>query len=410
MRIVVGLAGSIAAYKTPFIIRQLRQMGHEVRVIPTQSALQFIGRSALAAVSGHAIDTSVFDDPRGVDHVAIGEWAELVLIAPASADLIARLRIGRADDLLTATALVAQCPIAIAPAMHSQMWAHPATRDNIEVLRSYGVHIIEPAVGRLTGPDSGPGRLPDPEQIVDEALAFASSQIGTCLAGKKVVISAGGTREAIDPVRYIGNRSSGRQGVALANAAFRQSAQVTLIAGTTDEGVLERLDRRINVIRTISADEMYRAVRSSAADADVVIMAAAVADFKVADRCDHKMKKSDSSAQVTITLTPNVDILSSLTKDPLPNRHEQIVVGFAAETGDEHASVLDYGRIKARKKGADLLVVNEVGAERGFGDRPNEITILNSSAEVVATASGSKETVAYEIIATIGQMLNPNLR
>ena len=413
-RVVVGVSGAIAAYKAPFVVRLLRQAGHEVKVVATESALRFIGAPALAAVSGQAVSTGVFDGPAAVAHVAVAERAELVLVAPASADLLARVRAGRADDLLTATILTSQAPVVLAPAMHTQMWLNPATQDNVAVLRERGLTVIEPDSGRLTGKDSGVGRLPEPEQIVSEALAVLdrvpgakdgarAGEYGGALTGRHVVVSAGGTREPIDPVRYLGNRSSGRQGCALAVAAVEQGARVTLVQAHVASELLEALPPRVAVISAGTAHDMLHAVREAARDADAVIMAAAVADFRPVTVAATKIKKQasarvdlDGELTMSIELTANPDILTGLVTDP--PRVGQVVVGFAAETGDDDGDVLFHGAAKARRKGAHLLAVNAVGEDLGFGDVPNAVVVLDAQGSEVARGQGSKMEVARLLI------------
>ena len=413
-RVVVGVSGSIAAYKAPFVVRLLRQAGHEVKVVATESALRFIGAPALAAVSGQAVSTGVFDDPAAVEHVAVAERAELVLVAPASADLLARVRAGRADDLLTATILTSQAPVVLAPAMHTHMRLNPATQDNVAVLRERGLTVIEPDSGRLTGKDSGVGRLPEPEQIVSEALAVLdrvpgakdgarAGEYGGALTGRHVVVSAGGTREPIDPVRYLGNRSSGRQGCALAVAAVEQGARVTLVQAHVASELLEALPPRVAVISAGTAHDMLHAVREAARDADAVIMAAAVADFRPVTVAATKIKKQasarvdlDGELTMSIELTANPDILTGLVTDP--PRVGQVVVGFAAETGDDDGDVLFQGAAKARRKGAHLLAVNAVGEDLGFGDVPNAVVVLDAQGSEVARGQGSKMEVARLLI------------
>ncbi len=450
-RIVVGVSGSISAYKATFIIRQLRAAGHEVKVVASAAALKFIGESTLAALSGAPVASQLFSDAGAVEHVAIAEWAQLLLIAPASADLIAKLAVGRADDMLTTTALTATAPIVISPAMHTQMWQHPATVANIEILRSRGVKVIEPASGRLTGKDSGPGRLPEPEQIVAQALEFlrqsehskaASNgggaqvvdavqnqgepsqdqpgqeqpdqelaaqdlQFSQDLAGKHFVISAGGTREAIDPVRFLGNRSSGLQGIALARAAVERGAHVTLVAANIEAALLAQLPEQVEIVKVVSALQLRDAVHEAGRSAQVIVMCAAVADFRPKTYAGFKLKKSTDSGETdksyTLELVENPDILAGLAAQRL--NEGQVIVGFAAETGDEHTSALEYGRRKALKKGADLLAVNTVGATSGFGDVANEIHILDSHGQQVGHSAGSKLQVARDLVELIAQRL-----
>ena len=448
----MGVSGSISAYKATFIIRQLRAAGHEVKVVASAAALKFIGESTLAALSGAPVASQLFSDAGAVEHVAIAEWAQLLLIAPASADLIAKLAVGRADDMLTTTALTTTAPIVISPAMHTQMWQHPATVANVEILRSRGVKVIEPASGRLTGKDSGPGRLPEPEQIVAQALEFlrqsehfkaASNgggaqvvdavqnqgepsqdqpgqeqpdqelaaqdlQFSQDLAGKHFVISAGGTREAIDPVRFLGNRSSGRQGTALARAAVERGAHVTLVAANIEAALLAQLPEQVEVVKVVSALQLRDAVHEAGRSAQVIVMCAAVADFRPKTYAGFKLKKSTDSGETdksyTLELVENPDILAGLAAQRL--NEGQVIVGFAAETGDEHTSALEYGRRKALKKGADLLAVNTVGATSGFGDVANEIHVLDSHGQQVGHSAGSKLQVARDLVELIAQRLS----
>ncbi len=450
-RIVVGVSGSISAYKATFIIRQLRAAGHEVKVVASAAALKFIGESTLAALSGAPVASQLFSDAGAVEHVAIAEWAQLLLIAPASADLIAKLAVGRADDMLTTTALTTTAPIVISPAMHTQMWQHPATVANVETLRVRGVKVIEPASGHLTGKDSGPGRLPEPEQIVAQALEFlrqsehskaASNgggaqvvdavqnqgepgqdqpgqnqpgqelaaqdlQFSQDLAGKHFVISAGGTREAIDPVRFLGNRSSGLQGIALARAAVERGAHVTLVAANVEAALLAQLPEQVEVVKVVSALQLRDAVHEAGRSAQVIIMCAAVADFRPKTYAGFKLKKSTDSGETdksyTLELVENPDILAGLASQRL--NESQVIVGFAAETGDEHTSALEYGRRKALKKGADLLAVNTVGVTSGFGDVANEIHVLDSHGQQVGHSAGSKLQVARDLVELIAQRL-----
>ncbi len=399
MRIVLGVAGGIAAYKAVLLLRLLREQGHAVRVVPTHASLEFVGRATWEALSGEPVTTDVFEDVDQVAHVAIGKGAELVVVAPATADLLARAAAGRADDLLTATLLVARCPVLLAPAMHTEMWEHPATVANVATLRERGVHVLDPAQGRLTGADSGPGRLPEPDQIAAAALSLVDLHRDggrdrvADLAGRRVVVSAGGTREPLDPVRFLGNRSSGRQGVALARAAAERGAHVTLAAANVASDVAADAGPGVEVVAVETGEELRHAVRTAAKDADVVVMAAAVADYRPADVADAKLKKSGEAP--VLTLVETTDILRELVTDP--PRRGQTVVGFAAETGDAHGSVLDHARAKARRKGADLLVVNPVGGGRGFGTTTNEITVLDRDGAVVSTAAGTKSQVAHAV-------------
>lgn len=396
MRILLGVCGGIAAYKTATLLRLFTEAGHDVRVVPTRSSLEFVGKATWEALSGHPVTTDVFENVAEVEHVSLGQSADLVVVAPATADLLARAASGRADDLLTASLLVTRCPVLIAPAMHTEMWRHPATQANVATLRERGVHVLEPDDGRLTGRDSGPGRMPEPSAVAAAALALVGPQD---LAGRTVVISAGGTREPLDPVRFLGNRSTGRQGAALARAAQRRGADVVLVAANlavpTPSGV--------RVVTVETAAEMADAVHAAARGADVVVMAAAVADHRPVAVSTHKIKKG-RGVPPPITLEPTEDVLSAL----VARRPEaQVVVGFAAETGDDAGDVLAHGREKARRKGASLLVVNEVGPGRGFGTEDNAVTVLDARGEVVASAAGSKDEVADAVLDAVVPLLAP---
>ncbi|MCV2394600.1 bifunctional phosphopantothenoylcysteine decarboxylase/phosphopantothenate--cysteine ligase CoaBC [Actinotalea sp. M2MS4P-6] len=387
MRILLGVAAGIAAYKSALLLRLFTEAGHDVRVVPTRASLEFVGRATWEALSGHPVTVDVFDDVPSVEHVKLGREAELVVVAPATADLLARAASGRCDDLLTAALLTVRCPVLVAPAMHTEMWLHPATQANVATLRARGIHVLEPAVGRLTGPDTGPGRLPDPEDIARAALALVAPQD---LAGRHIVISAGGTREPIDPVRFLGNRSSGHQGYALARAAARRGAQVTVVAAN----VALPDPHGVEVRRVETTAELAEAVRAAAVTADVVVMAAAVADFRPDEPAATKIKKVGDGAP-TIRLTQTEDVLAGLVATRRPG---QVVVGFAAETGDADGDVQAHGAAKARRKGADLLVVNPVGVGVGFGDVPNEVTLLDAAGHVVATGAGAKDEVAELVL------------
>ncbi|MFF2655434.1 bifunctional phosphopantothenoylcysteine decarboxylase/phosphopantothenate--cysteine ligase CoaBC [Streptomyces sp. NPDC058045] len=384
-RVVLGVSGGIAAYKACELLRRLTESGHDVRVVPTAAALHFVGAPTWSALSGHPVSTEVWDDVHEVPHVRIGQEADLVVVAPATADLLAKAAHGLADDLLTNTLLTARCPVVFAPAMHTEMWEHPATAENVATLRRRGHLVIEPAVGRLTGTDTGKGRFPDPAEIFE--LCRRTLTRGTRpadLAGKHVVISAGGTREPLDPVRFLGNRSSGKQGYALARTAAARGARVTLLAANTALPDPAGVD----VVPVGTAVQLREAVREAAAEADVVVMAAAVADFRPAHYATGKIKKQDGREPEPITLVRNPDILAETAADrPRPG---QLVVGFAAETDD----VLANGRAKLRRKGCDLLVVNEVGEHRTFGTEENEAVVLGADGTETPVPRGPKEDLA----------------
>jgi phosphopantothenoylcysteine decarboxylase/phosphopantothenate--cysteine ligase len=389
LRVVLGVAGGIAAYKAVELLRLLTESGHDVRVVPTRSALEFVGAPTWAALSGRPVTAEVWGDVHEVPHVRVGQQADLVVVAPATADLLARAAAGLADDLLTSTLLTTRAPVLLAPAMHTEMWQHPATQANVATLRKRGAVVLDPAVGRLTGADSGPGRLPEPQAIFAACLRLLAGPgpaAGTDLVGRHVVVSAGGTREHLDPVRFLGNRSSGRQGYALAETALARGARVTLVAAN----VALPDPAGAAVVRVVSAQQLRAAVLEAAADADAVVMAAAVADFRPAEQRDTKIKKS-AGDPAPVALVRNPDVLAELAARP----HDgQVVVGFAAETGDETGDVLSHGRAKLAAKGADLLVVNEVGHDRGFEGPDNAAVVLGADGTEVDVPHGPKEALA----------------
>ncbi|MET9339787.1 bifunctional phosphopantothenoylcysteine decarboxylase/phosphopantothenate--cysteine ligase CoaBC [Nonomuraea sp. NPDC003804] len=387
MRVVLGVSAGIAAYKACELLRLFTESGHEVRVVPTRDALRFVGEPTWAALSGHPVTTDVWDGVHEVPHVRLGQQADLVVVAPATADVLARAAHGLAGDLLTNTLLTARCPVVFAPAMHTEMWEHPATRANVAVLRERGAIVIDPAVGRLTGADTGPGRLPDPAEIFEICRRVMAGRPRD-LAGRKVVISAGGTREALDPVRYLGNRSSGRQGYALARTAVARGAEVTLVAANVSLGD----PAGTKVVRVESAIELRDAVLSAVADADAVVMAAAVADFRPAVRHDSKIKKTSAEPE-PIDLVKNPDILAELgerRRAAGPGAGPAVIAGFAAETDD----VLANGKAKLARKGCDLLVVNQVGEGLAFGTPDNAAVILAADGSQVEVGRGPKEDLA----------------
>jgi phosphopantothenoylcysteine decarboxylase/phosphopantothenate--cysteine ligase len=406
-RIIVGVAGGIAAYKACSVVRQLSEAGHDVRVLPTESALRFVGSATFEALSGHPVHTGVFENVPDVPHVRLGQEADLVVVAPATADLLARAAIGRADDLLTATLLTARCPVLFAPAMHTEMWQHPATADNVATLRRRGAVVLEPASGRLTGTDTGPGRLPEPEEIATfaELLLGRPEALPYDLHGTRFLITAGGTREALDPVRFIGNRSSGKQGYAVARIAAQRGAEVTLIAGNT-AGLADPAG--VDVLRVTSAAQMHEAVSKHAPDANVLVMAAAVADFRPVRTATSKIKKTaDAAERPTVELVRTDDVLTGAvrqrTDGQLPNM--AAIVGFAAETGDANGDVLFHARAKLARKACDLLVVNAVGDGRAFEVDSNDGWLLGADGTEVALEHGSKTLMASRIVDAIAAFL-----
>jgi phosphopantothenoylcysteine decarboxylase/phosphopantothenate--cysteine ligase len=409
-RIIVGVAGGIAAYKACSVVRQLTEAGHQVRVVPTESALRFVGAATFEALSGQPVHTGVFEDVPEVPHVRLGQDADLVVVAPATADVLARAVAGRADDLLTATLLTARCPVLFAPAMHTEMWLHPATVDNVATLRRRGAVVLEPASGRLTGSDSGAGRLPEPEEITTfaELLLARPDAMPYDLAGCKVLVSAGGTREPIDPVRFVGNRSSGKQGYAVARVAAQRGADVTLIAGNT-AGLADPAG--VHVVHIGSAAQLRDAVSKHAPDAHVLVMAAAVADFRPVHFVASKIKKG-ATEPTEIELTRTEDVLAGAVRSradgQLPNM--RAIVGFAAETGDASGDVLFHARAKLRRKGCDLLVVNAVGEGRAFEVDNNDGWLLAADGAEAALEHGSKTLMASRIVDAIVTFLHGGLQ
>ena len=469
MRIIVGIGGGIAAYKAAMLLRLFAKNGDEVIAMPTPNATKFVGVPTLEALSGNPVSTDVFDRVPEVNHVRQAEQADAVVVAPATADLLARLAAGRADDLLSSTVLTTHAPVILAPAMHTQMWEHPATQANVQTLRSWGYHVIEPAIGRLTGPDSGPGRMPEPEDIFAVALDViarfpkgqvhpvytpgyapteplytgteqermaaarqatltsallgqvdagqgelsqatgASESLRGPLAGRLVVITAGGTREALDPVRFLGNRSTGKQGVALAEAARDLGATVHLIGANLEVPAPEG----VQVTRVVSALELREATLEASAAADVLIMSAAVADFRPAEFAEFKIKKSaDSEDAPVIQLVRNPDILREVVVRRQQAREAgesalgpKLIVGFAAETGSAEKTPLELGREKLQRKGTDFLAVNTVGVNRGFGTDDNTITLLSTLVDEAPVFSGSKKELSVHLLEHVAAFL-----
>jgi phosphopantothenoylcysteine decarboxylase / phosphopantothenate---cysteine ligase len=389
MRVVLGVAGGIAAYKACELLRLLTESGHRVRVVPTAAALNFVGAATWAALSGQPVTASVWDDVHEVPHVRLGQEADLVIVAPATADLLARAAAGRSDDLLAAVLLTARCPVVLAPAMHTEMWQHPATQANVATLRSRGCLVVEPASGRLTGKDTGPGRLPEPAElfaVAERVMTRGVAGLAPDLAGRSVLVSAGGTREELDPVRYLGNWSSGLQGYALASTAASRGAEVTLVAANS--GLPDPAG--VKVIGVKSALQMREEMLAAAPQADAIVMAAAVADYRPAVRSDQKIKKTGAAPQ-PIALVENPDIVRDLVA--ARQRPGQVIVAFGAETGD----VLANGRAKLARKGCDLLVVNQVGNGLAFGTADNEAIVLGADGAEVMLPRGPKEQIADRI-------------
>lgn len=404
-RVVLGVAGGIAAYKSCEVVRRLRDHGITVDVVPTENALNFVGLATWQALSGRPVATDVWSNITDVPHVRLGQQADLVLVAPATADLLARAAQGRADDLLTNVLLTAHCPVVMFPAMHTEMWQHAATTANVATLRSRGVVVKAPASGRLTGADTGPGRLPEPHEVVDIALQLleggheaAARAAAHDLAGRRVVISAGGTREHLDPVRFLGNSSSGLMGVALAREAALRGAEVTLVAAHVET----ELPSGVGVERVSSTQDLLETMTRLAPEADVVVMAAAPADFTPAQASDTKIKKNGDGG-LDLDLVQTTDVLASLGRVKPAG---QVLVGFAAETAPDREQLLELGRRKLQRKGCDLLVLNDVSGGKVFGLPSTQVTVLAAEGPL-AEVTGTKSAAAAAIITAAADRLPP---
>ncbi|MGL4340502.1 MAG: bifunctional phosphopantothenoylcysteine decarboxylase/phosphopantothenate--cysteine ligase CoaBC [Rhodoglobus sp.] len=388
LTVVVGISGGIAAYKTVSLIRLLVLDGHNVQVVATDNALRFIGRPTLEAISRNPVCADLYEGVPEVRHVAMGQTADLIIVAPATANTIAKLAGGFADDLLCSTVLAARAPVVIAPAMHTEMWENAATVANMAILRERGIMVVGPASGQLTGSDSGVGRMSEPGEIMAAALGALCPQD---LSGLRILITAGGTREPLDPVRFIGNRSSGRQGVALAMAASQRGAEVTLIAAHLEIEPPPTVTR----VDVGSAREMAEAVTDHAPIAEVIIMAAAVADYRPDTVVQSKMTKESLGDTPHIRLIKNPDILAGLSESRVSG---QLIIGFAAETELDDLTLIERGRAKISRKGCDYLVLNRVGWNEGFSSTENSITVIDAGGAVVSETSGTKLSVAHRIL------------
>ncbi|GAA1729017.1 bifunctional phosphopantothenoylcysteine decarboxylase/phosphopantothenate--cysteine ligase CoaBC [Aeromicrobium alkaliterrae] len=397
--IVLGVSGGVAAYKAALLVRLFTENGHGVTVVPTDAALEFVGRATWEALSGRPVQTGVFENVYEVPHVRLGQNADLVVVAPATANTVAKAAAGLADDLLTNTLLTARCPVLVAPAMHTEMWEHAATQANVSTLRERGVTVLDPAVGRLTGADTGAGRLPEPEQIYAAAVALLAGHPRD-LAGRHVVVTAGGTREYLDPVRFLGNRSSGLQGVALAETALARGASVTLVAANLSVPA----PAGVELVEVVSTEDLRQATLKHAASADAVVMAAAPADFRPTSFADAKIKKRPDGQAPTIELVENPDVLVEVVQQRGATA-SPVVVGFAAETGDANGSVLDHARAKLARKGCDLLVVNDVSEGKVFGRADSEAVILAADGSAHPVALGHKSLLAHAIWAEVATRL-----
>jgi phosphopantothenoylcysteine decarboxylase / phosphopantothenate---cysteine ligase len=426
MRIVLGVAGGIAAYKSALLLRLMTEAGHQVDVVPTRAALNFVGQATWEALSGRPVRTDTFEAVETVNHVRLGREAELVVVAPATADALARAATGLAPDLLGNVLLTATCPVLMVPAMHTEMWQHPATVANVATLRSRGTTVLDPDSGRLTGQDSGPGRFPEPERIWAEAQRLArtssapsgassgasfdghpsgpaSTATAGPLAGRTVVVTAGGTREALDPVRYLGNRSSGKQGVAAAEAALAAGATVVFIGGSMSV----EPPAGAEVVRVESTQELHDAVFAHAPGADALVMAAAVADFRPAQYAEAKIKKAEDGSNPVIQLERTPDILAeTVSARAAGRRMPPVIVGFGAETGDADTTVLEFGAAKLARKGCEMLVVNQVGRDKVFGQDTTEVTMLFADGREPVAAAGTKAEAGQAIVRQLAGLLD----
>jgi phosphopantothenoylcysteine decarboxylase/phosphopantothenate--cysteine ligase len=388
---VVGVTGGIAAYKSAPLIRLFSEAGHNVQVVATNNAFKFIGKTTLEALSGNPIsivDPDLFTDVDQVKHIALAKSADLIVIAPATASFIAKMTSGIADDLLTTTVLAATCPVIVAPAMHTEMWDNKATAANIETLTLRGITIVWPAVGRLTGEDSGAGRLAEPEEIFETALAA----LGGALSGKRVLVTAGGTREPIDAARFIGNFSSGKQGVAFARAAKLLGADVELIAANIDDSLTSGL-KTLNVG---SALELSQALEAKFGSYDILVMAAAVADYKPIESTSTKLKRSELGEELNLSLVANPDVLAETVKRLESSATKAVVVGFAAEASDDLESL---AKIKLAAKGCDYLIANDISDGKVFGKDHTEVVLVSQSGS--KSFQGSKQSVAKDVLSLI---------
>ena len=402
--IVVGVTGGVAAFKAPIVVRECQRAGHDVYVAATRASLDFVGRSTWEGITSRPVAVDIAGEGRA-EHVELARVADLIIVVPATANSLARLAAGFADDMVSLTVLASDAPVVVAPAMHSNMWLAPATQANVKTLRERGVHVIDPASGALGSGDSGVGRLPEPEEIARVALELldSRSQSLQVLAGRTVVVTAGGTREPIDPVRFLGNQSSGRQGLAIASAAARAGASVRVIAANIESALLEAFPTGVQVTRVGSALQMREATIDQVADADALVMTAAVADFRPEATSESKMKKDPSTEDApTIRLVRNPDILAEVAHG---DQRPPLVVGFAAETGTDE-EILAYGADKAARKGADFICLNRVGESVGFGDVPNDIRLLDASGHIAGRYVGSKDEVAASLVGHMASFLD----
>lgn len=398
LNVILGITGGIAAYKATGVIRGFSEAGHDVKVVPTANALRFIGATTLEALSHNAVDPDLYTDVDSVKHVALGQQADLIVVAPATAAFLGRYAAGIADDLLLNTLLASKAPVVVVPAMHTEMWQNPATQANVALLRSRGVVVMDPDSGRLTGSDTGPGRLPEPEAIVSFALAalgLRAAQVSS-LAGKHFVISAGGTREAIDPVRFIGNHSSGKQGVAIALAAKAAGASVTLV-GANLAVLPSGIDK---VIEVVTAKELAAAIDDLLPTADVLVMTAAVADFRVENPQTQKIKRSEIGNELELRLVANPDILAEAVEFIEAQGLNCLTVGFAAETAGSMERLASLATLKLAGKGCDIIVANDVTDGAVFGQDHTSVYLLDQQGES-SHKTGSKIDVAAEIVSFI---------
>ena len=390
LRIVVGITGGIAAYKALSVVREFVRDGHIVNVAATEAALEFVGRASLEALSRNPISTGLYDDVASVRHVELGQTADLIVVAPATANTLANMAGGHAHDLLGNILLAARGRVVVAPAMHTEMWNHSATQANVATLRARGISIVGPETGNLTGDDSGVGRMVEPASLVAACYAAVNAPLRRDLAGKRILISGGGTREPIDPVRFLGNRSSGRQAVALAEAARARGADVTFVHAFMDVDVPAGVPSEY----TPTAGDMFETMTRLSPQHDIVIMAAAVADYRPLDVSESKMKKSAAGDPLQLSLEQTPDILASISASP---GRTNLIVGFAAETASG-SSLEDLARAKCERKQCDAIVANTVSWTEGIASENNSVTLVWRNTPNVERVSGDKLSVAHRIL------------
>jgi phosphopantothenoylcysteine decarboxylase/phosphopantothenate--cysteine ligase len=387
--VVVGVTGGIAAYKSAALVRLLSEAGHSVQVVATINATRFIGTTTLEALSHNKVqivDPDLFTDVESVKHVSLAKSSDLLIVAPATASFLAKVAAGIADDLLTTTVLTATCPVIVAPAMHTEMWENAATQQNVSTLRNRGVHIVDPGVGRLTGEDTGVGRLAEPEVILSAARALLGEK---SLEGVRVLVTTGGTRERIDPARYVGNFSSGKQGLAFARAAMEMGASVKVIAANVDQSLLQGIEHS----NVVSASDLSASIDDAIGSFDLLVMAAAVADYSPTIVSDEKIKRAVTGEKIEISLTANPDIVAAVSGRTRSTGSEAVIVAFAAESGDDLESL---ARTKLFSKKCDFVIANSISSGEVFGSDQNSVWLVSESDST--RFSGSKLEIARAVL------------